>query len=97
VSEIAYIKVIRKKGFYAMFRNFEILLNGQAAGKIARGQEVVFEVPPGIYTIQNKIDWLITDPLELEVKAGETATFQVSGKAKGGLNQEIFIQREVND
>ncbi|MBD1381571.1 hypothetical protein [Metabacillus arenae] len=93
MAETGYIKVVRKKELYGMFRSYEILLNEELAGKLPRGKELVLEVPAGTHTLQNKMDWIVTDPLKVEVSAGETAVFQVGGKVKGIADQDIHMIR----
>ncbi|QGX08797.1 hypothetical protein EEW87_17485 (plasmid) [Janibacter melonis] len=83
----AIIRVTRSNEWWAnRLRKFSILINGREVGKVSRGETVEFEIPPGQFDIQAKIDWTGSDLIKGDADDGEVRSFTVSnGDTLGGL------------
>lgn len=81
------IRVTRSNEWWAnRLRKYSILINGREVGKVARGQAVEFEIPPGHFDIQAKIDWTGSELVRGEAVDGEVRSFTVgNGDTLGGL------------
>lgn len=73
-DEKATIVVRRARKLQGALRAIEIYVDGEKVGAVANGAEVTFEVPPGRATVQCSIDWIKSQPADVLLKAGDTAT-----------------------
>jgi hypothetical protein len=48
-----------------------VLLDNARVGKIARAETWSYELPLGRHTVQLKMDWGYSEPLPLEIEAGD--------------------------
>ena len=71
------IRVERRKGYYGIFRELEIVVDGVSVGKINQGETLLFDVPEESQEIWGKMDW------------GETIRVGLSGYH---LNQAVVFK-----
>jgi hypothetical protein len=57
-------------------RAYKIMLDGQEVGKVKRGESVAVDAAPGAHQLQLKIDWAVSQPLDVQVQAGQDAHFE---------------------
>lgn len=55
----------RKSGLYARLRAFVILVDSEAVGKLKHGEELEVDVSDTAETLQVKIDWGTSDPIDV--------------------------------
>lgn len=60
-------------------RSFELYLNGRKIGDIGDHEIKKYAVPPGVYSLEAKIDWCGSQPLALTLGKDDTIHVQVSG------------------
>jgi hypothetical protein len=48
-------------------RNYRIVVDGKDAGTVANGAEARISLTPGRHTVQLKIDWCSSPPVEVDV------------------------------
>lgn len=53
-------------------RSYRVLVDGKVVAQVANGEEVPVPVVSGKHIVQLKIDWCQSEPLEVNVEAGET-------------------------
>jgi hypothetical protein len=71
------IKIIRASQYADMLRSYQIMLNGQKAGSIAKNDVLELTAPAGRVTIEARIDWGRSEPLTIDAKPGETNEIEV--------------------
>jgi hypothetical protein len=62
-----------KKGYRDMLRAYKVLVDGQVAGEVRRGQQIRIEVPAGQHEVQMAIDWTTSPSGPLNLAPGEQA------------------------
>jgi hypothetical protein len=68
---MAYIVLSRKAALWTdRFRDYEILVDGEPAGRIGNGGEARISVAPGSHTVRLKIDWGWSPAITVDVEAG---------------------------
>ena len=71
--------ILRRGGGYAdRMRAYRILIDGADAGEVRRNDRVVLDVPAGPVTVQARIDWARSKPMQLTLGDGEEAEIEVS-------------------
>ncbi|MGA8854697.1 MAG: hypothetical protein WB492_11030 [Christiangramia sp.] len=72
--------LIRRDSEWAnKMRSFDLYLNGRKFTEIKDKQLLSFQIPEGKYQLQAKIDWCGSQPLDIEIKKGETKRVEVTG------------------
>jgi hypothetical protein len=59
------ITIAREKRYNAVYRNFQIIIDGVKVGEIGPGETRHFRVAPGSHTVEVKIDWCRSPPLSV--------------------------------
>ena len=72
------IVIERKREFANRRLPYDIILDAKKIGVVPPGRTVVFDVPSGKHSLQLKIDWAGTKPVELDLHDGDVKTFVVS-------------------
>lgn len=63
--------------WYARFRKLQVLVDGEEFGAVKVGESLVLKVPEGAEELWRKIDWGLTERLDLsEVGSGTAIVFQ---------------------
>lgn len=79
------ITVTRSSQVADKTRSYKVLLDGAQIGDIRDGEAKQFPVPPGEHTLQMKVDWCTSKPLDLHV-GDEPLSFECGSNAsKSGL------------
>jgi hypothetical protein len=76
-ADACTIKIIRPSQYADMMRSYQIMLNGQKAGSIAKGGVLELAAPAGRMTIEARIDWGRSQPLMIDAKPGEAHEIEV--------------------
>jgi hypothetical protein len=77
-DEPGEIVVRRPRGYhYAVFRRYRILIDGRAAGTVARGAELRTAVAPGSHTVVARIDWTGSPEVTVDVPPGRRVVLEV--------------------
>ena len=63
-------------------RAYKVMLDGEEMGRVKRGESVSFDAAPGAHQLQMKIDWATSEPLDIEVAAGQDLRFECWPNAK---------------
>ena len=66
----------RANAYQDRARAYKITLDGQEVGKVKRGESVAVDAAPGAHPLQLKIDWAVSEPLEVQVQPGVDAHFE---------------------
>ena len=74
------LRFVRPKQLADTLRSYTLHVNGRTVGALPRSGELDVEVPAGRATIEAKIDWCGSDPLSIEVKAGQITKVEVSNR-----------------
>ena len=72
-------------------RKFGIYLNNEKIGVIDDGEKKEFEIEPGNYKINGKIDWCKSPKLEFKIAENETKEIEFSGYKYGNLFSRISL------
>jgi hypothetical protein len=59
------------------FRAYRIEINGGVVGELRRDAPLTLELMPGTYTVRARLDWCVSEPLEVRVRAGQTVRYEV--------------------
>lgn len=71
------IDVERRANLWAdRLRVYAVLVDGERAGEVARGDTWSGKVEPGSHTVQLKLDWGVSDVVEVDVADGETVRIE---------------------
>ncbi len=82
-SHRAVIEVRRLPGWFAAWRRISIRLDGAPVGRIEAGGSLSIPVAPGSHSVDARIDWVATPPLELTLHPGDTVRLELSPRASG--------------
>jgi hypothetical protein len=74
-------------------RTYKILLDGAQIGQIRRGESKQFDAPLGRHTLQLKVDWCASQPLELDL-AEEPMTFECGSNADKSSLAAFFKSKD---
>jgi hypothetical protein len=72
----------RANAYQDRARAYKILLDGQEVGNVKRGESAAFDAAPGAHELQLKIDWATSEPVSVEVQAGQDVHFNCWPNAK---------------
>lgn len=67
----ATLTISRKSGYNGMLRDAAILVDGVKVGAVGNGKSVEVQIAPGAHTIQTRMDWIKSEPLQLTAVAGQ--------------------------
>lgn len=81
-----------RKGSRDIFRSYKVIIDGQEAGRIKRGQRLEFPLTPGRHVIFLRIDWCSSPRLELDVQPGQTVRLVC---APGGSPRDGITDRNT--
>jgi hypothetical protein len=59
-----------ENGYQDRFRAYRLIIDGQRAGKLKRGQSIQIGVEPGTHSVQMSIDWCSSKTLDVDVAVG---------------------------
>ena len=72
-------------------REFGIYLNDKKIGVIDDGEKKEFEIEPGIYKINGKIDWCKSQKIEFNITENESKEIEISGFKYGNIIMPIGL------
>ncbi len=76
------IEVARTKAWWRdRFRAYEVLVDGEVAGALKRGEKVAISVEPGWHEVLARIDWCGSPPVALDLAPGQTARLECAPNA----------------
>jgi hypothetical protein len=86
-GQVGQIVVTRPAGFYQdAVRRYRILIDGQEAGRLKRGDSLRHTVQAGRHSVVAKIDWSGSPAAQVDVPTGGTVTLKVGpGSPVGGF------------
>jgi hypothetical protein len=86
-DQVGQIVVTRPAGFYQdAVRRYRILIDGQEAGRLKRGEILRHTVQAGRHDVVAKIDWSGSPAAQVDVPPGDTVTLKVGpGSPVGGF------------
>jgi hypothetical protein len=71
--------VVRRADRYAdQLGQYRVIVDGRDIGRVANGQTTSFKVDPGKHTIQLRIQWCASQPLEFESTPGAAVVVECS-------------------
>ena|ERR1700733_10438278 len=76
------IVVNRKSELFNRRRGIKINIDGAEIGQVANGSSEEYQVPPGMHTMQCKINWCSSPELTLHVNEGEMKFLKVRSAAR---------------
>ena len=79
----ATLRITRTSQYANKLRAYSIFLDGARVGKIKDGETVTYPLSPGSHTVQARIDWCRTKPVEITVKPGQDIPLEVGCYAGG--------------
>ena len=79
---MAKIELTRSSEYANRMRKIKVLLDNQEIGTISNGQTKVFDIPDGEHRLQTKIDWLVSNPVDFDIKSDEVKGFKTNSFAK---------------
>lgn len=82
---MAKLIVARPRQYVDMLRRYKILVDGERAATIRRGETVELELPPGRHEITARIDWGRSNPVAIQAGEGESHCLEVGSNANGRL------------
>jgi len=72
-------------------RKFGLYLNDKKIGTIEDGEKKEFEIEPGVYKINGKIDWCKSQKVEFEINENESKEIEISGYKYGHIVMRISL------
>ena len=72
-------------------REFGIYLNDKKIGVIDDGEKKEFEIEPGVYKVNGKIDWCKSPKIEFNIKDNESKEIEISGFKYGNIIMPIGL------
>jgi hypothetical protein len=72
------IRVVRGSSYADRLRAYKLFVNGVQVGTIARNSSVDIPVPSGPLTLEARIDWGRSRPINIQALPGQTITIEVS-------------------
>lgn len=75
---MAKLVIERKEQFNAILRSAAILVDGKKVGVVGNGRRLEVEVEPGVHSVQSRMDWLTSAPIEVNVNSGAVARVELS-------------------
>jgi hypothetical protein len=78
VTEKAWIDVSRPVNGIFAARRLKVRLDDIVVARLFRGRKTRVEVEPGIHTIQARVDWTKSPPIEVDLAAGDEISIEVS-------------------
>jgi hypothetical protein len=84
----ASIVLRRERGGYRdIFRSYQVVVDGEMAAKIKRGQTVTLPIPAGPHEIFLSIDWCRSPSLEVDAQPGQV--IEMSCEPAGGAAEGL--------
>jgi len=81
-GETAVIEVQREIGGLSdHLRSYEVVVDGDAVGRLRPGDSATFDIAEGSHEIFLKIDWCRSEKIDFRVGGGETMRFRCSNRA----------------
>ncbi|KAA0128105.1 hypothetical protein FY557_10325 [Chryseobacterium sp. SN22] len=73
--------IINRSSEYSNYlRSVEIHLGDKKIGSIKNGESKTFEVAPGKYVLNAKIDWCTSNEIYFEIGSDETLRYNLTGR-----------------
>jgi len=72
----------RKNEWLNRLKAYRVELNGTEIGRISNGKSEEYQVPAGTNSIECKVNWCGSTPLNLDIKPGETIYLKVGSGMK---------------
>ena len=72
-------------------RKFGLYLNDKKIGTIEDGEKKEFEIEPGVYKINGKIDWCKSQKIEFNITENESKEIEISGFKYGNIIMPIGL------
>lgn len=69
------LSIRRPREWFGRFRKLQVILDGNPVTALGIGKTVELIVEPGVHTLQVKMDWCISQELQVGVNPGERLTF----------------------
>jgi hypothetical protein len=91
-SDLATIVLRRERGSYRDFmRSYQVIVDGEMAAKIKRGQTLTLPIPAGRHEIFIRIDWCRSPVLEVDAGSGQVIEMscEPAGSSTEGLGAVI--------
>ncbi|MEZ5970948.1 MAG: hypothetical protein R3C31_03990 [Hyphomonadaceae bacterium] len=67
----ATLTITRKSSFTAMLRDAAILVDEQRVAVVGNDKSVEIQIAPGSHAIRTRMDWMKSEPLQLDAVAGQ--------------------------
>ena len=72
------LRVSRGRQYADRLRSYKIFVNGAQVGTIPVNDEFDVQVPAGRMTVEARIDWTRSAPLEIDAAEGQTVELEVA-------------------
>lgn len=79
------LEVARKTDYFARRRTYKLLLDGVKIGEIKDGKTEIFQIEPGMHSIQCKVDWIKSNLLQFQTKPGEIVRLSIERESTSSL------------
>jgi hypothetical protein len=84
-----------------VLRTYKVVIDGNRAGEIRRGETKTFDVTPGRHEIHLEIDWAKSRNVELNLSSGDVASLSCSARPPNAgwtaLASKDYIKLEIVD
>ncbi|SDO22397.1 hypothetical protein [Geodermatophilus sp. DSM 45219] len=90
--------VSRPAGWYQdRLRRYEVLVDGRVAGRLRRGEDLRLDVPAGRHSVQARIDWTGSPPVEVDVPPAGSVTVTVTpdDPVRGLFSSDRYLRVRV--
>lgn len=71
-SLMSEIRMTQPRAWSDKLRAYRILVDGKNVGEIREGSDFTIPVPPGLHTLQLRIDWCSSPEIKVAVEKGRT-------------------------
>lgn len=79
----ARIHLTRDSGFVDVGRSYDVLIDGEIAGRIKNGGTFECEIPSGKSTVQLRVDWCGSNTLNIEAPEGAIVELECGSNLRG--------------
>nr|WP_295778668.1 hypothetical protein [Rhodoferax sp.] len=95
---MSYVTLNRNSGLMGMFRDISFLMDGRKLIKIGRNSSKTVEIDPGSHFFQISMDWMKTEPIEVNVGKNEEIVFECgTGMGAVLVGTKLKIRLQLTD
>jgi len=84
---MAKMIIEREYGYMGMMRGIVIQVDGKRCAKVRLNTRVEFQIAPGVHSVQARMDWVKSMPIQVTVKDGDVIGFTCRASGNASTHQ----------